>query len=136
MRIVVGYLQTPQGEAALERAIEEAQLRSAELVIAASVRVTEHQDPATYQRITTHLESVGKRVEAAGVPHRIRELPRGATAADDLLRVVDEEKADLLVIGLRRRSPVGKLVLGSNSQDVLLNASCPVLAVKAAEDEP
>ena len=134
MRIVVGYLQTPQGEAALSRAMEEALLYDAELVVAASVRGSEHQDPSTFGRITTHLESISKRIEAAGVRHRVRELPRGSTAADDLLRVVDEEQAGLLVIGIRRRSPVGKLVLGSNSQDVLLNARCPVLAVKAAED--
>jgi nucleotide-binding universal stress UspA family protein len=49
-----------------------------------------------------------------------------------MVEIADEEGADLIVIGLRRRSPVGKLVLGSNAQDILLSANCPVLAVKAA----
>jgi nucleotide-binding universal stress UspA family protein len=45
----------------------------------------------------------------------------------------NDEGIDLIVIGVRRRSPVGKLVLGSNAQDILLRADCPVLAVKAAQ---
>lgn len=48
-------------------------------------------------------------------------------------RVVDELPADLLVIGMRRRSREYKLVPGSVSQDVLLGADCPVFAVKAPE---
>ncbi len=53
--------------------------------------------------------------------------------AEDLINVAGEVSADFIVIGLRRRSPVGKLILGSNAQRILLDAPCPVLAVKAAE---
>ena len=57
-------------------------------------------------------------------------------AADDLAgEIVDlatELDADMIVIGMRRRSPVGKLFLGSAAQDVLLNASVPVLAVRVS----
>ena len=49
--------------------------------------------------------------------------------------MAESEGAALIVIGLRRRSPVGKLLLGSNSQTLLLHADCPVLAVKAAATE-
>jgi nucleotide-binding universal stress UspA family protein len=55
--------------------------------------------------------------------------------ADDLIAVAEETSADFIVIGLRRRSPVGKLILGSNAQRILLDAPCPVLAVKAAESD-
>ncbi len=56
---------------------------------------------------------------------------RGNDPAEDLISVAESEAADFIVIGLRRRSPVGKLILGSNAQRILLDASCPVLAVKA-----
>ena len=52
-------------------------------------------------------------------------------SAEELIRTAETTDADFIVIGLRRRSPVGKLLLGSNAQRVLLDAACPVLAVKA-----
>ena len=48
-----------------------------------------------------------------------------------MLDAAEEHNADLIVIGLRRRTPVGKLIMGSTSQRILLEADCPVLAVKA-----
>jgi len=56
---------------------------------------------------------------------------RGLEPAEDIIAVAQEVSADFIVIGLRRRSPVGKLILGSNAQRILLEAPCPVLAVKA-----
>jgi nucleotide-binding universal stress UspA family protein len=60
------------------------------------------------------------------------DIPFGDTYAEALVELADQRTADMIVIGLRRRSPVGKLVLGSNAQRILLDASCPVLAVKTA----
>ena len=71
----------------------------------------------------------------AGVPYEVRQLVRGLDPAEDLVAVAEQVHADFIVIGLRRRSPVGKLILGSNAQRVLLDAPCPVLAVKAEEGE-
>jgi nucleotide-binding universal stress UspA family protein len=60
----------------------------------------------------------------------VRQLVRGNEPAEDLIAVANETDADLIVIGLRRRTPVGKLILGSNAQRILLDAPCAVLAVK------
>jgi nucleotide-binding universal stress UspA family protein len=81
----------------------------------------------------SQLEEVRSELRAAGVEHEVRQLVRGLDPADDLVNVANEVQADIIVIGLRRRSPVGKLILGSNAQRVLLDAPCPVLAVKAGE---
>ena len=58
---------------------------------------------------------------------------KGATLKD-LIGIAESSGAELIVIGLRRRTPVGKLILGSNAQRILLDAHCPVLAVKADAD--
>ena len=59
------------------------------------------------------------------------EVPLREATADDLDAIADEVGADLIVIGLRRRSPVGKLILGSAASRILLTAHHAVLAVKA-----
>lgn len=48
-------------------------------------------------------------------------------AAADLIRIADEQQADLIIIGLAKRTRVGKALMGSDAQRVLLGAPCPVL---------
>jgi nucleotide-binding universal stress UspA family protein len=131
--IVVGYVPKPEGDAALRRAVEEAKLRGASLVIVNSHRGGRDLDGPDGSDLESTLDQVHSELAGAGIDHEIRQLIRGADAADDLVAVAEEVAADFIVIGLRRRSPVGKLILGSNAQRVLLDAPCPVLAVKAVE---
>lgn len=122
--VVVGYVPKPEGEAALVRAIEEALLRGADLIVVNSHRSrTDEGEP--------DLGEVRALLDDSGLTYDIRQLVRGFEAAEDLVSVAESNDAELIVIGLRRRTPVGKLILGSNAQRVLLDAHCPVLAVKA-----
>jgi nucleotide-binding universal stress UspA family protein len=116
--IVVGYSSKPEGRAALQRAIEEAQVRHSELVIV-------HTSPEL------ELADLRGELAATGIPHRITGSADVQDPAEELINAAESVGADFIVIGLRRRSPVGKRLLGSNAQRVLLDASCPVLAVKA-----
>ena len=61
--------------------------------------------------------------------------PAGLEPSDELIRAAQETDAELIVVGLRHRTAVGKLLLGSYAQRVLLEADCPVLAVKASRVE-
>jgi nucleotide-binding universal stress UspA family protein len=131
--IVVGYVPKAEGEAALRIAAEEAKRRDAELVVVNSHRGGREFDGDEAAAAEATLEEVRTQLAAAGVRYEVRQLVRGMDPAEDLVGVAAEVSADLIVIGLRRRSPVGKLILGSNAQRVLLDAPCPVLAVKAAE---
>ena len=129
--VVVGYVPKPEGEAALARAIEEARLRGAKLVVVNSHRGGREFDAEEAMRADADMEAVEKKLAASDLPYEVRELVRGLEPAEDLINIAEDSGAVLIVIGLRRRSPVGKLILGSNAQRILLDATCPVLAVKA-----
>ena len=131
--IVVGYVPKPEGKAALRRAAEEARLRNSRLVVVNSHRGGRDFDREDAIESEAQLEEVKSELQGAGVEHEVRQLVRGMDPAEDLVNVATEVGAEFIVIGLRRRSPVGKLILGSNAQRVLLDAPCPVLAVKAGE---
>jgi nucleotide-binding universal stress UspA family protein len=76
------------------------------------------------------LDELHRQLDAAGTPVEVRQ-PVGRDVADALSAVTEETAAELLVIGIRHRSAVGKLLMGSAAQRILLDVDCPVLAVKA-----
>lgn len=125
--VVVGYVQKPEGQAALHSALSEARLRGASLMVVCSHRLEEH-DPQSHAEEETAIRAV---LDSSGVEFDIRMMDRGFEPAEDLISLAEASEAELIVIGLRRRTPVGKLILGSSAQRVLLDAPCPVLAVKA-----
>ncbi len=130
--IVVGYLPSAEGRAALQAGILEGQRRSAKVVVVNSHKgglAFTSEDDTTNQ---AELDQVERTLTDAGVEHEVLGLVRGREAPDDILDVVKQVSAELVVIGLRHRSAVGKLLLGSNAQRILLESPAPVLAVKAA----
>jgi nucleotide-binding universal stress UspA family protein len=129
--IVVGFVSRPEGRAAVRRAIDEAKLRESRLVVINSHRGGREFDADKAREVEKGLEEVRAELQASGIEHDIRQLVRGQEVAEDVVAVAEETGADLIVIGLRRRTPVGKLLLGSNAQRILLDAPCAVLAVKA-----
>ena len=130
MTIVVGFVPTKEGRAALARAVEEASLRRSKLVVINSNRGGRDYDDDTSQAAEAELQRVTDELSVVGLELEVRQLVRGNEPAEDLISVANDTDADLIVIGLRRRTPVGKLILGSNAQRILLDAPCAVLAVK------
>lgn len=126
--IVVGYVPTREGRAALSQAAEEAKLRSTSLVVVNSARGGRDTTDLETQ---AELDTLVAQLQVDGVGVAVRSLERGLEPAEDLIAIAEEIDADFIVIGLRRRTPVGKLILGSNAQRILLDSPCPVLAVKA-----
>ncbi len=129
MTVVVGFVPTAEGAAAVDRGVEEARLRGLPLVVVHSSRGGEREAQSDWE-LRDELDRLGQRLRADGVDADVHEIVRGHSPAEDLLQVARDRAASLIVIGLRRRTSVGKLLLGSNAQQILMAADCPVLAVK------
>lgn len=126
--LLVGYTPTPEGTAALGQAIVEARMRSAHLVVLNTGKDGNYADPVFASE--QDIDAVDAQLLEQDIPHTILRPNDSLGAAESLLNTATQVEADLIVIGIRRRSPVGKLITGSTAQAILLNADCPVLAVK------
>lgn len=127
--VVVGFVPGPRGEAALQHAVEECRRRDARLVVVNSSRGDALVDERFVQGDA--LRRLQDELTVSGVPSELRQPVRGRDVAEELADVVRETGAELLVIGIRRRTAVGKLLMGSAAQRILLDVECPILAVKS-----
>lgn len=135
-KILVGASPTAEGEAALTHGVAQARAHGANLLLCSYVAdprsdTAARDYEAAVRREHERLEKWAQRGIPDEVPFSVHVTTAGAKASQALLRVSTLEDVDMIVIGVRRRSPVGKVVLGSNAQDVILSADCPVVAVKA-----
>jgi len=127
--ILVAYVPRPEGQAALDKGIEIAGRRKEALVVVNTSRGGSGDDPSMAD--VQDVERVEKLLLASGIDATFKQFVRGKSAIEEIEEMVDSLRVSLLIIGLRKRTPVGKLFLGSVAQEILLTVPCPVLAVKA-----
>ena len=128
MTILVAYVARPEGKAALDKGIEIATRRNEALVVV-NAGPGGRDDTSVVDGYEG--ERVAERLAALSVPAEFKHFVRGKSAVEEIDELVHQLQVSVLVIGLRRRSAVGKLLLGSTAQEILMTVSCPVLAVKA-----
>lgn len=127
MTVVIAYADTPPGHAAVRHGLREAGQRKEDVVLVSAVRDQPAPDATAL---------------AAGWPDELDALVNaGGTAtvetadlsdpAHAVIQIAQRHDASMIVLGLRDRSPVGKVLLGSTAQRILLDATCPVLSVRA-----
>jgi len=131
MAVVVGYVPTETGFLAVTEAVREARTFQVPIVIVNVVGVSGFATPTAAE--DQDLDSLTARLTSDGVEHSVQQIESGESVADLLLGIAEQVQARLIVVGLRRRSPVGKALLGSTAQSVILGANCPVLTVRAVD---
>jgi nucleotide-binding universal stress UspA family protein len=127
MTIVAVHSASEPGRAALAHAGREALLTGDDIVVVGAD--SRHRAP-TIDEILGELGGTADRLSAAGLTVTVGHSPL-TDASDAVVQLAQQHDARLIVLGLRHRSPVGKLILGSTAQRILLEATCPVLAVKS-----
>ena len=129
MTVVVAYLPTPEGEAAFAAGLAESDRRNEPLLVVNSPHTGAPISKTVADEPT--LARLRERAADQQVELDLRLDGHTDDLVDKLLSIADEVDASVIIIGLRHRSAVGKLLMGSNAQRILLQTHRPVLAVKA-----
>ena len=131
MSIVLAHAHNPSADAAFAFALAEAVAHHCKLVVVNSSRGLAAGDPklASPEQLT----ALEERATAAGVAIEIERPMRGNDADAEVLEAAERHTAKMIVIGTRRRSAMGKFILGSTAQRIIMDADVPVVAVKPAK---
>ena len=129
MTILVAYVSRPEGRAALDKAIEISKERKEPLLIVNASPGGQQEDASLVPAF--EVEQIEEQLAAQGIAGEFKQFVRGKEAVEEINDLVDTRDISLLVIGLRKRTALGKLILGSVAQELLMTVSCPVLCVKA-----
>jgi nucleotide-binding universal stress UspA family protein len=130
MSVIVGYMSSDRGRAALELGLEEARLRDTDLVVIHSLHGAGVDDDEDVVASDRELETIDEMLSKEGINYSIHNFVRGNSPAEDIVQAAKDYDGQLIVIGLRQRTSAGKFLLGSNAHDILMNAPCPVLSVR------
>ena len=127
MKIIVGYDGSKSAATAVEAAKKRALESGAEVVVVTSLMVP---DTVVEKKAEAELAGVVECFKDTGITVKTELLVRGLDPGEDLEKYAEENNVDEIVIGLRKRSKVGKILFGSTAQYVILNMKCPVVVVK------
>ncbi|UYG17510.1 universal stress protein [Brachybacterium huguangmaarense] len=126
MKILLAYVPSATAEAAFDFTLQEAKERGASVLVLASEGGA---DPKKASAVTDD-RPLTQRLEESGIDYELRVVPRRDDPADDILAAAESGEIDMVVLGIRKRTPIGKMLLGSTSQRVIMEAPCPVVCVK------
>ena len=130
MKILVGYDGSNVAKEALATAEKHAVVFKGEILLVHSMVGGPEIPRKDFEKAENNLEYERNLLRNKKITCNSVLSVRGLQAGEDLVKLADENKIDEIVIGVRRRSKVGKLIFGSTAQYVILNAPCPVVTVK------
>lgn len=130
MNILVGYDGSAQAKEALDLAKKHALAFGAKVYIVTSLFGEKETTPNEIEKAEEGLEYAEKVFTGTGIEVETHLLVRGVTAGEDLVAFAQEKGIDQIFVGVKKVSPVGKLIFGSNARHIILNAPCPVLSVR------
>lgn len=131
MKIVVGYDDSNAVKEAINVAIKHAKAFNAGIDIVFSAIERTDEDREFLRRTQEEMDEMKQKVIDAGIECTTHLFNRDLTPEEDLVQYAKDNDVDEIIIGVRKRSQLGKVIFGSHAQSVIMNAPCPVLCVKA-----
>jgi nucleotide-binding universal stress UspA family protein len=131
--VVVGYVPSDTGFLAVREGEREARSRGARLVLVNVVGEVGYHNPTAADE--KNLDAVVAYLTSQGADHSVDQRNTEDAPAEVLLDVAQQQQAELIVVGLHRRSRVQKALMGSTAQRVILSAGIPVLTVPNVDEE-
>jgi nucleotide-binding universal stress UspA family protein len=130
MNILVGYDRSNSANDALELAKDHAMAFDANVHVVTSMVGTHNNQYDDLQRAELGLEYAKALLEENTIKCETHLLIRGLLPGEDLVQFAEDNQINEIIVGVRRRSKVSKLLMGSTAQHVILNAPCPVVSIK------
>ena len=131
MKILVAYVGgLDVDQAVLEVAKKHAKAFNASLYVASSMERVSERERMDLDKVEKHLVYVKETMDAEGIECETHILVRGLTPGEDIVEFAADKKVDEIIIGIEKKSKVGKLLFGSNAQYIILQSTCPVVSVK------
>lgn len=130
MKIMIGYDGSNSAKEALRTAKKHAQAFGASVEVVTSMEKGTENQQRDIEAAEQGLEWAKTVFSEAGINCQTHLLIRGLDAGEDIVEFAKENDVDQIVVGVKRRSKVGKLLMGSTAQFIILQSHCPVLTVK------
>lgn len=130
MKILVGYDGTSSAKEALNLAKTHAKTFGATVEVVTSMEKGTEGHREEIEQAERGLQWAKTLFEESHIACTTHLLIRGLTPGEDIVEFAEENKVDEIIVGVKRRSKVGKLLMGSTAQYVILKADCPVVSVK------
>jgi nucleotide-binding universal stress UspA family protein len=131
MKILVGYDGSNAAKEALELAREHAMVGESKIEVVNSMPQNRNLRYEDIRKVEENLEDeVHHILNSEKVPYQTYVVISDLESGKELVQFAEKNKADEIIIGVRKRSKVGKLMFGSTAQYIILNAPCPVVSIK------
>ena len=130
MKILVGYDGSNAAKDALVLAKKHAKAFEAKVFVLSSLEKGNEDQLPKIEQAERDLEYAKNFFEKDHISCETHLLIRGLSPGEDLIEFANENEIDEIIVGVKRRSNVGKLIFGSNARYVIMEANCPVVTIK------
>ena len=129
MKLVVAYRASELGEKVLAQAIERARQSGVQVYLVTSLVGGGDTPEEVIEQARTDLDQAAGLLAENGIAVETHLLIRGLSSGEDVVQFTREIGADEIIVGIWKKSKVGKILFGSTAQDVILKAGCPVITI-------